>query len=385
MDLFCTMEPTGLPPLIKWAGGKERELPYIFANAPEAFEDYYEPFVGGGSVFAAFPARKYYINDISTELAGLYRCIARRDEGFYRWMKDIEDTWQGMLLFADRHRELCSLYESFREGKLTDEGVREAVSLFFQANTGELDGILSPSLQWHRDAYARELHRSLTSKLLRMRKIESERQLMPEGDVFLNIETALQGAVYMYFRCLYNDGELMGSEEALGVAMFVFVRNYAYSGMFRYNARGGFNVPYGGMGYNRKSLEGKLSYYQSERLARRFRKTSVCNLDFEAFLRANPPGERDFVFVDPPYDSTFSTYARNAFTEDDQRRLARYLISECRGQWMLVIKNTPLIRSLYADERLTVKSFDKTYQVSFMNRNDKRAEHLIVTNYSPPR
>jgi DNA adenine methylase len=47
----------------------------------------------------------------------------------------------------------------------------------------------------------------------------------------------------------------------------------------------------------------------------------------------------------------------------------------------MVIKNTDFILSLYAKANLNIKTFDKTYLVSFMNRNDKKAEHLIVMNY----
>ena len=46
---------------------------------------------------------------------------------------------------------------------------------------------------------------------------------------------------------------------------------------------------------------------------------------------------------------------------------------------MLVIKNTDFIYSLYKDFEIT--TFDKKYLVSFQNRNDKEAEHLLITNY----
>ena len=51
---------TGLQPIIKWPGGKEKELQYILPNLPK-FNRYFEPFVGGGSVFMAVQAREYYI------------------------------------------------------------------------------------------------------------------------------------------------------------------------------------------------------------------------------------------------------------------------------------------------------------------------------------
>jgi DNA adenine methylase len=64
-----------LAPFIKWAGGKEQELKHILPLMPP-FEDYYEPFVGGGAVFFSVQARQAFINDRSPELITLYRVIA---------------------------------------------------------------------------------------------------------------------------------------------------------------------------------------------------------------------------------------------------------------------------------------------------------------------
>ncbi len=49
-----------MQPLLKWAGGKEKELKYILPAIPE-FRRYFEPFVGGGAVYAAVDAAEYYI------------------------------------------------------------------------------------------------------------------------------------------------------------------------------------------------------------------------------------------------------------------------------------------------------------------------------------
>ena len=48
---------------------------------------------------------------------------------------------------------------------------------------------------------------------------------------------------------------------------------------------------------------------------------------------------------------------------------------------MLIIKNTNFILDLYSNKGLNIKIFDKKYLVSFMNRNDKDVEHLLITNY----
>ena len=104
-------------------------------------------------------------------------------------------------------------------------------------------------------------------------------------------------------------------------------------------------------------------------------------MDFHEFLKSYKPTNNDFLFLDPPYDTEFSTYNKNEFNKDDQVRLSDYLINECHGNWMLIIKNTDFIYNLYNHEKLYVSSFDKKYQVSFMNRNNQDTEHLMITNY----
>ena len=128
----------------------------------------------------------------------------------------------------------------------------------------------------------------------------------------------------MNYRHLYNNAELTLSNGALHCALFFFMRNYAYSGMFRYSSRGDFNVPYGGIAYNSKLMAKKLNYYRSKPLRNHFANTKIYNLDFEDFLRKTQPSIEDFVFLDPPYDSEFSTYAQNEFSREDQKRLANY-------------------------------------------------------------
>lgn len=369
-----------LKPIIKWPGGKEKELPHIKRNAPERFENYYEPFVGGGSVYTAFDAKKIFINDKSRELINLYKYIAKQNTGFYEWINGIISSWNNVLTFVENNRHLCNSYKQFRINEIDESGIKPLMHSFVYSSSDSLQLIIPAIFEWHRDFFITEVEKCLVHKFKRMKKIESERTTMPENDIFDNIETAFTSALYTYLRALYNDKQLKSNME-LSTALFVFLRNYAYSGMFRYNDNGDFNVPYGGISYNHKTMTAKIDYYRSPELLHHLSKTTIDNLDFEDFFNKYQPTEHDFVFLDPPYDTEFSTYAQNEFTKDDQKRLADYLCNQCRAKWQLVIKYTPYIYSLYDREGIVIKKFDKKYIVSFMNRNDKDVEHLIITNY----
>ena len=92
--------------------------------------------------------------------------------------------------------------------------------------------------------------------------------------------------------------------------------------------------------------------------------------------------ETDFMFLDPPYDTEFSDYEGNAFTKLDQARLA-VCLSKTKAKFLLIIKNTPFIEDLYSNG-FYIRRFDKQYTYNVRSRNDRAAEHLIITNYPLP-
>jgi DNA adenine methylase len=170
----------------------------------------------------------------------------------------------------------------------------------------------------------------------------------------------------------------------LRIANYYFIREFCYGSMFRYNSAGDFNIPYGGIGYNDKDFSGKVERILSTEVRDLFSGVEIGNKDFEDFLRSAKLGPGDFMFLDPPYDTDFSAYENAEFGQGDQSRLASLLIGT-KAKFMLVIKNTPFIYSLYADKPgIRMAAFDKKYLYNVRGRNDREVEHLIVFNYDPP-
>ena len=203
---------------------------------------------------------------------------------------------------------------------------------------------------------------------------------MSEKDTLDNIECAFKSAFYMHFRHLYNEAENLNISTPFYTAIFYFIREFCYASMFRYNKSGKFNVPYGGISYNRKEFIKKINYIGSKKIKEYMENTDIYCDDFEKFLKEVKPKKDDFIFLDPPYDTEFSTYAKNEFAKNDQVRLCEYL-KNTKANIMLIIKNTDFIYSLYNTKEFKIKTFDKKYLVSFQNRNDKDVEHLLITNY----
>lgn len=62
-------------PLIKYRGGKSKEIPYFIKNVPETYERYIEPFFGGGALFFYLQPQNAIINDVNTRLYEFYKEI----------------------------------------------------------------------------------------------------------------------------------------------------------------------------------------------------------------------------------------------------------------------------------------------------------------------
>jgi len=372
-----------LEPLVKWAGGKEQELKYIIPNLPYTFENYYEPFVGGGSVYTAIKAKKYFINDKSHELIDLYKIIgSEQAPHFFEAVEEIIHNWNVLGEIALKNEAFfINTYKEFASGLKSKEVLSNKIYEFILNNSKAFNGLFSSYFNFNTENFLEEIKRNLVRKTSRMYVLEREKGRLCDNDILDNIETALKSAFYMHFRHIYNFHSKYEINKPSYTAIFLFIRNYAYSGMFRYNSSGEFNVPYGGIAYNRKNFKKKIEYLKSKKLKQLLLKTKIENTDFEDFFKQNQPNENDFIFLDPPYDTEFSTYALNDFDKDDQKRLANYLIYDCKAKWMLIIKNTEFILNLYSQEGIRISAFDKTYLVSFMNRNKKETEHLMITNY----
>lgn len=371
-----------LKPFLKWPGGKSRELKHIIPNLPKFIDNYYEPFVGGGAVyFSIYNAKNFFINDKSKDLIELYNNIKdEKNNLFINCLLEIDKSWCDVESIFNLNKEtLVNIFILYRKN-ICKKTLKTKIISWVSTQEKELFHILPKSINYNIEFYKNEVVINLYRKLNRMFAIEQKKGKLSKNDIKLNILTALKSALYMYYRYLHNNQKDLANY--VNSAVYYFIRNYSYSSMFRYNSKGEFNVPYGGMGYNNNRLEAKIAYLRSNNLNDRLRSTVIENKDFFNFFENKEISKNDFIFLDPPYDTEFSTYDKNNFDFNDQKRLAELLINRLNCNWMLVIKNTEFINGLYKNKHnVFINNFDKKYAVSFMNRNERKTEHLMITNY----
>lgn len=280
--------------MIKYRGGKFKEIPHILPHIPEFQGRYIEPFLGGGALFFHLEPQQAIINDINIPLMSFYH--------------GVRDNYDALRIELD-HIE--SIYTENR--------------MIFDTLKSE-----------HPND-----------------RVEDRNEIL-----------------YYHLRDMFNN---LVNKEFSDALLYYFINKTAYSGMIRYNAKGEYNVPFG----RYKNINTQSITIEHSQLLQH---AELFNGDYLNVF--NMSQERDFMFLDPPYDCVFSDYGneeyRNGFNETSHRQLAENFFNlGCRA--LMVIGATPLTRELYGGR--IVAEYGKNYSVNIRNRFQAEAIHLIITNY----
>ena len=161
----------------------------------------------------------------------------------------------------------------------------------------------------------------------------------------------------------------------------LYLNKTCYNGLFRVNASGAFNSPYGHYRrpniVNEQTIRGVSRYF------------NACDItffsgDFASVLEQVPKG--GFVYLDPPYDpvsdtASFTGYNKGGFGREEQVRL-----KECcdaltaRGvKFLLSNSATPFIRELYGSYRVSIVQARRAVNSVASRRG--AIEEVLVRNY----
>ena len=94
-----------IKPFVKWVGGKRQLFDQIKDRMPIRYNNYFEAFVGGGSLLFGLQPDKATINDINKALINTYKVIANYPEDFIELVDYIDS-------FSQTYNELRSRYNN---------------------------------------------------------------------------------------------------------------------------------------------------------------------------------------------------------------------------------------------------------------------------------
>jgi DNA adenine methylase len=155
---------------------------------------------------------------------------------------------------------------------------------------------------------------------------------------------------YYELRALDREADYHARPAIERAARILFLNKTCYNGLFRVNAQGHFNVPFGDYAnpgiIDPAVLQAVSNYLNTAEV-------TMTSLDFEQALACAVEG--DFAYLDPPYDpvsdtSSFTGYNVGNFGREDQRRLKKACdgLAERGCSFLLSNSATDFIRELYA-------------------------------------
>jgi len=92
-------------PFLKWAGGKRQLLKELSKAMPKNYEDYFEPFIGGGAFFFSLQPKGGFISDINPELIMTYQVIRSYPEELIKELKKYRNTEKDFYKIRNQDRK----------------------------------------------------------------------------------------------------------------------------------------------------------------------------------------------------------------------------------------------------------------------------------------
>jgi DNA adenine methylase len=281
------MSEQRIKPFIKYCGGKTKLLSYIIENLPVTeFKNYFEPFVGGGSV--------------------LFEVIS----------KDISYKCDRKYTISDINDNLINCYEVIKSN------VEDLIT---------------------------ELNK----------------------DIYENVSDKYYLGRTRFNEIKFSDNNMLSIEKA---ALFIYMNKCGYNGMYRENSQGIYNIPFGKMKNPKicdiQTLTNVSNYLKNVHIA-------CCEYQYILDLIEKD----DFVYLDPPYDDTFTDYTNNKFGQDEQKLLKIFIDKlTIKGVYVMLSNSaTDFIKNLYKD----YKQINLTTKYSLGGKGADRGnkQELLIVNY----
>lgn len=270
-----------IEPFLKWAGGKSQLLEQFRELFPDdnSYNNYIEPFVGGGAVLFFLQPKNAIISDLNNDLINTYKII--------------------------------------------------------KTNVNELIKILENFQKKHSKEFYLKLREEFNNK-----KVDNVRK----------------------------------------AAILIYLNKTCFNGLYRVNKKGGFNVPFG---------QHKKFNFKKEHLLKAGHLLQHVKIKHESFEKVLDNAKKgDFIYFDPPYypvneTSKFTTYTKEAFLEEEQKKLAEIFkkLDKKGCKVMLSNSDTKFIRDLYKDyKKYTVTVSAKRFINCIAEKRGEVSE-VVVRNY----
>ncbi len=138
-----------------------------------------------------------------------------------------------------------------------------------------------------------------------------------------------------YYYAKRTQFNLRNSEQTVQSALFIFLNRTCFNGLYRVNRKNEFNVPIGS--YKKPQI---CNTENLKLVSKALKSVTILNGDYSQTI--NYTAENTFFYFDPPYKplsetSSFNSYAKDEFNDNEQIRLAQFCerLNEENHSWLL--------------------------------------------------
>ena len=295
-----------LDTFIKWVGGKNQIIDKIYELFPEKYDNYYELFIGGGSVLI----------NLLNELEKNNKIL-------------------NIISVGDFNKDLIDVYNSIMNN--SDILIKELTKIVTDYNHAILD-------------------KPIKEDIMEETKVKKQRKkIIIEETIEKNIEKG-KAYVYYYYRKKYN--KLKNKENISNnmiikkSALFIFLNKTCFRGVYRENSKGEYNVPFGN--YASPEIFNSDNITNLSNAFNKYKVTFV-HRNFKDWMEEIKKTKNNFVYLDPPYypenETSFTKYTSTDFNKDDHMDIINFCktLNENNNLFLLSNSDTKFIKDNMID------------------------------------
>lgn len=195
-----------------------------------------------------------------------------------------------------------------------------------------------------------------------------------------------------YYECRdkFNSSDV---EDTLMAALFIFLNKTCFNGLYRENAKGNFNVPFGKHKtptiFDENEIRNISSLLNLKNEKGEY-KVKIMNTSFENLY--DYVDTTTFVYFDPPYRPVtaggFNSYSKSGFNDDNQVELCKFFkILDKKGARLMLSNSDPkmldecddFFDELYKD--YNIKRVSASRMINSKGEGRGKIKELLITNY----
>jgi len=188
--------------------------------------------------------------------------------------------------------------------------------------------------------YINDINKELIHTYITIRDCADElSQVLQEHEQeYLPADTDTRKSIYYEKRAQFNSLKMNNDKTPELAALFIFLNRTCFNGLYRVNAKGGFNVPQGS--YKNPCIFDKNNI---RIVSQKLQDVTIEYGDYK--LAADFIDDKTFAYFDPPYrplsaTANFTAYAQDGFSDTAQAELATFIDSMSKKGAHIVASNS---------------------------------------------